>query len=209
MRSLQLVLHSGWDFVDESVEVEWSPSNQEDLWWSDLSNLMKGVSLMEVHPNVLFWSDTTDQGWGAHLRDQFVSGLWSPAEHSLSINLWELHAIHLGPHHFRHLLRGLCGQRHRSLLRQETEWDILPGSQHRSPAPSLGRGLGDHSGSPAHYGVPECGCQLVESSPSGSGVRMDPLPGCCRLTPDFVAGDGGPLCHGHELSPASLFLTAR
>ena len=77
MHSLQLVLHSCWDFVNESAVVEWSPSNQEDcLWWSDLSNL-QGVSLEEIRPDLLFWSDASDRGWGAHLRDQFVraSGL--------------------------------------------------------------------------------------------------------------------------------------
>ena len=37
MRSLQLVLRSGWDFVNKLVEVEWSPSNQEDLLWCPTS----------------------------------------------------------------------------------------------------------------------------------------------------------------------------
>ena len=101
MRSLQLVLCSAWDFVDESVVMEWSPSNQEDLlWWSDTSNLLLGVSLEEVRPDLLFWSDASDQGWGAHLQDHFVSGLWSPAERSLSINRQKLCAICLRVFHF-------------------------------------------------------------------------------------------------------------
>ena len=70
MQSLQFVLRSSWDFEDVSVLVEWSPSNQEDLlWWSDLSNLLQGVSLEEDHPDPLFWPDASDQGWGAHIRD--------------------------------------------------------------------------------------------------------------------------------------------
>ena len=37
---------------------------------------------------------------------------------------------------------------------------------------------------------------------------MDPFTGH-RLSADFVAGYGGPVCHGPELLPASLFLAAR
>ena len=210
MRSLQLALHSGWDFVDDLVVVEWSPSNQEDLlWWSDPSNL-QGVSLDEVRPDLLFWSDASDQGRGAHLRDQFVSGIWSQAERSLSINLQELRAVRLGLHHFRHLSRGLCRQHHHSLLRQETGGTFSLALN--TEAQLLLRWAEEWRITlvpPIHYGVPECGCQLVKSSSSGPGVGMDPLPGCCRLPPGSVAGNGVPLRHCHELLPAGLFLTTR
>ena len=68
MRSLQLVLRSSLDFVDESVMVEWSQSNQEDLrWWSNTCNLLLSVFLEEVCPDLLFWSDVSDQGFGVSL----------------------------------------------------------------------------------------------------------------------------------------------
>ena len=93
MQSLQFVLRSALDFVNKSV-VKWTQSNWEYLlWWSDTSNLLLGVSLEEVRPNLLFWSDASDQGWGAHLQDHFFLALWSPVESSLSINLRELRAI--------------------------------------------------------------------------------------------------------------------
>ena len=41
------------------------------------------------------------------MLDHFVSGLWSPKERTLSINLRELRAIRLGLLHFRHLIVGL------------------------------------------------------------------------------------------------------
>ena len=191
--------------------VEWSPPNQEDLlWWSDLSNLLQGVSLEEVRSELLFWSDASEQRWGTYLHGQFVSALWSPAERSLSINLRELRTICLGLHLFRGLVVG-------SLLTIALLFLTSGNRGRRSPqrsvpkpnSPSLGGGVGDHFGSPVHYGVPECGRRLVELSPSGPGVRMDPLPGCCRLTPDSEAGCGGPLRHCHELSHTGLFLTTR
>ena len=87
MRSLQLILCSqcsAWGFVNESVVVEWSQSNQEYLlWWSDASNPLLGVSPRGDSPNLLFWSDVSDQGWGAHLQDYFISALWFPVERSL------------------------------------------------------------------------------------------------------------------------------
>ena len=60
----------------------------------------KGVSLSQVSPNLDFWSDASDVGWGAHVGDNVVSGCWSPQEADLSINARELLAVERGLHHF-------------------------------------------------------------------------------------------------------------
>ena len=102
------MLRDHWDFEDESVAVTWTPSNELDfLWWSDVHHLFQGVSLEIPHPDLLFWSDTSDQRWEANLFSDFVSGRWSIEKHDFSINLCELRAICLGLYHFRHSLRGL------------------------------------------------------------------------------------------------------
>ena len=107
MRSLQLVLQRRCDFVDESVVVPWTPEIELDLfWWYDTGCLLQGISLEVQHPDLLFWSDASDQGWGAHLHDQFISSRWTPEERSLSINLRELRAIRLGLLHFGQYLQG-------------------------------------------------------------------------------------------------------
>ena len=91
MRSLQL-LRQQWDFVDESVVLQWSPEVAFDLvWWSDASHLLSGRPLLVQR---------LGSGLGANLFDRFVSGQWSPEEVLLSINLRELRAIHLGLRHF-------------------------------------------------------------------------------------------------------------
>ena len=64
----------------------------------------------------------------------------------------------------------VCGQHHCSFVCQEASGDILPSAQSGGLASLLGRGVGDHSGSPIHYGGPECDCRLPESSTSGPGV---------------------------------------
>ena len=102
LRSLQLCLRESWDFVDESVSVEWTDMIHYDLqWWSEARNILAGVSLATPHTDHRFWSDATDQGWGAHVGDQFVSGRWSQEEIEMSINLRELRAIRLGLQHFQ------------------------------------------------------------------------------------------------------------
>ena len=74
MRSLQLVLRDHWDFKYESVTVSWTPSIESVLdWWSDVRHLLVGVSLDSPQPDLLFWSDASDQGWG---RTSSTSSPW-------------------------------------------------------------------------------------------------------------------------------------
>ena len=108
MRSLQLCLRERWDFADKEVVVSWTPEIESDLrWWSDARHLLSGVSFLVSQPDLLFWSNASDQSWGVHLLDHSVSGLWSWEERALFINLRELRAIRLGLRHFRHLIAGL------------------------------------------------------------------------------------------------------
>ena len=53
-----------------------------------------------MFPNLDFWPDALDVGWGAHLGDDVVSGCWSPQDADLSVNARELLAVERGLHHF-------------------------------------------------------------------------------------------------------------
>ena len=107
LRSLQLALRSGWDFVDESVLVAWYDSCQANLlWWYDEDRLTDGVFLDSHLPELMFWSDASDQVWGATMSDHFHSGLWSEEEARLSISVRELLAVEKGLRAFLPLLRG-------------------------------------------------------------------------------------------------------
>ena len=64
------------------------------------------MSLCQVSPNLDFWSDASDVGWGAHLGHQVASGLWDFPQAFMSINARELLAIQHGLHHFQLSLRG-------------------------------------------------------------------------------------------------------
>ena len=66
MRLLQLCLKDQWDFLDDQFQVSWSPLCREDLlWWSRQVQLREGVSLSLPAPDISFFSDASDVGWGA------------------------------------------------------------------------------------------------------------------------------------------------
>ena len=108
MRLLQLCLKDQWDFLDDQFQVSWSPLCREDLlWWARVAQLREGVSLSLPAPDVSFFSDASDVGWGALVGEHHASGLWSPHQKSLSINMRELLAVQYGLQALEHLLVGL------------------------------------------------------------------------------------------------------
>ena len=107
MPSLQLYLHRSWDRQDLEAPVFASMECLRDLqWWLHLPRLSLGVSLCQVSPDLHFWSDASDVGWGAHLDCQIASGLWDARQEALSINARELLAVPLGLYQFRSALQG-------------------------------------------------------------------------------------------------------
>ena len=64
-------------------------------------------SLSLPAPDVSFFSDASDVGWGALVGEHHASGLWSPLQTALSINLRELLAVQYGLRALEHLLVGL------------------------------------------------------------------------------------------------------
>ena len=107
MRSLQIHLRSRWDFRDESLRIAWDPLCQEDLlWWSWAIQQREGVDLSLPVPDLSFYLDASDVGWGAILGEHQVSGVWTPSQRELSINLREMMAVQKGLLEFSSLLRG-------------------------------------------------------------------------------------------------------
>ena len=108
MRLLQLCLKGHWDFLDDQFQVSWSPLCREDLlWWSSQVQLREGVSLSLPAPDISFFSDASDVGWGALVGKHHTSGLWLPHQKALSINMRELLAVQLGLQAFEHLIVGM------------------------------------------------------------------------------------------------------
>ncbi|MEL7079751.1 MAG: hypothetical protein AAGM46_28415, partial [Cyanobacteria bacterium J06582_2] len=79
----------------------------EDLeWWSDPVRVSRGVPIRTNPPRLSLFSDASVQGWGATLGSEQVSGVWSPTEQSLHINVLELRAVRLALLHWQESVKG-------------------------------------------------------------------------------------------------------
>ena len=75
------------------------------IWWKNPKNVLICCPLHAEEHNLLLFTDASVKGWGAHLRDLTVSGLWSDTEASLHINILKLKAVFLAIRSFQtHLM---------------------------------------------------------------------------------------------------------
>ena len=96
MRSLQWHLKSQWSPESDppSLPVALPEEARRDLsWWMVRDHLLVGVRFGTPAPDLHLYSDASSSGWGAHLLDQNVSGVWSAQEKLLHINLLEMKAL--------------------------------------------------------------------------------------------------------------------
>ena len=107
MHSLQwrLKLHWSPERDPPNLPVPRSRQVEEDLsWWMVRDHLLEGTPFGTPTPDLRLYSNASRAGWGAHLPDQSVSGVWSHQESSLHINLLELKALFLALRAFSHLV---------------------------------------------------------------------------------------------------------
>ena len=104
MRTLQWHLKAHWSPESDppSLPVLLPREVRGDLsWWMVRDHLLTGVRFGTPAPDLHLYSDASCSGWGAHLLDQHVSGVWSDQEKLLHINLLEMKALFLGLQAFR------------------------------------------------------------------------------------------------------------
>ena len=66
----------------------------------------EGVDLSLPVPDLSFYSDAFDVGWGAIVGEHQVSGVWTTSQKELSINLREMMAVQKGLFKLSSQLRG-------------------------------------------------------------------------------------------------------
>ena len=109
MRSLQWHLKTQWfpESDPPSLPVALPEEARWDLsWWMVRDHLLTGVRFGTPAPDLHLYSDASSSGWGAHLLDQNVSGVWSDQEKLLHINLLEMKALFLGLQAFQEDVSG-------------------------------------------------------------------------------------------------------
>ena len=60
------------------------------IWLKNPKNVFIGCPLHAEEHNLLLFTDVSVKGWGAHLENLTVSGMWSDTEANLHINILEL-----------------------------------------------------------------------------------------------------------------------
>ena len=109
MRSLQWHLKTQWSPESDppSLPVALPEEARRDLsWWMVKDHLLTGVRFGTPAPALHLYLDASSSGWGAHLLDQNVSGVWSDQEKLLHINLLEMKALFLGLQAFQEDVSG-------------------------------------------------------------------------------------------------------
>ena len=103
MRSLQWHHKAHWspETHPPSLPVPLPQEARRDLsWWMVKDHLLTGVRFGTPAPDLHLYSDVSCSGWGAHLLDQHVSGVWSDQK-LLHLNLFEMRALFLALQAFR------------------------------------------------------------------------------------------------------------
>ena len=209
MRSLQLCLHRSWNRQDMEAPVFASMECLRDLqWWLHLPRLYLGVSLHQVSPDLHFWSDASDVGWGAHLDYQVASGLWDAGQAALSINARELLAVQLGLFQFQSALQGrtvavFCDNTTAVCVPSQGGWHQISSPQQLSPGDLTLDGVPLHPpNSTVSSGLQQCpGRRSLSPSPTPT-YRMVSQHDRISVFEKTVAGSNRLVCH---LSKSSLF----
>ena len=213
MRSLQICLHRSWDRLDPSARVEWSPDCLRDLrWWLHGDRLSRGVSLRQVSPDLDFWSDASDVGWGGSLGRPCCFRPLGPVGGSSSRKCQGVaggasRSPPLPVLSVRGHGDGVLRQRHRGRLFAQGGGHQVSCSQHHCAGdPPLGGISLDSAGSPVHSGDPQCSRGLSLPSSSAPRLRVVSQHGCVSIFVASVAGDDRPLYHLRKSPLLHLFL---
>ena len=202
MRPIQWHLKRHWR-VPESLEKEIPvPRSLHPhlLWWTKEANVLTGQPLHPLSHAVQIFTDTSKEGWGAHLGDVTARGDWSVPESHLHINLLGTRQSSSSCHRQHHG----CGI-HQQGRRYEVRLTLCPSMA----TPVL---VQSETGSPkgqAHPWSSECDCrQIVLSRPSHSD-RMVPSPGGLRPPDsDLAPSPGGHVCNKVQLQTSPVCVSS-
>ena len=106
IRPIQWHLKRHWH-LPESLEVIPLPQSLHPHldWWLLESNVLRGQPLHPLQHALQIFTDTSNEGWGAHLGDATARGVWSEPESLLHLNFLELKAVFLALRSFEPLCK--------------------------------------------------------------------------------------------------------
>ena len=78
--------------LEKVIPIPWS-LHQHLHWQLDEDHVLSGQPLHPLQRALQIFTDTSNEGCGAHLRDYTAQGVWSIQESQLHINFLELKAV--------------------------------------------------------------------------------------------------------------------
>ena len=105
MRPIQWHLKQHWRIPETLEKVIPIPSSLHPhlQWWLLEDNVLTGQPLHPIKHALQIFTDTSKEGWGAHLNEFTARGTWSLPESKLHINYLELKAVSLALKEFQNL----------------------------------------------------------------------------------------------------------
>ena len=105
MRPIQWHLKNNWGVPESLEKVIPVPNSLHPhlRWWLEENNVLLGQPLHPLKHALQIFTDTSKEGWGAHLDEHTARGTWSLPESKLHINHLELKAVFLALKEFRTL----------------------------------------------------------------------------------------------------------
>ena len=216
MRPFQWYLRSHWKFplsLDKRIPVTGNFLNHLK-WWENLQNLMAGAPIHPHFHNTLVVTDASQKGWGAHLNEIVLSGLWSNKEAQLHINVLQLKAVLLA-------LKGFSGARARSksahLFKQQYSSILSEQGRrhtfHRNVCSYLeNSGIHKFQKAPDKNKtctwIPKCDSRLPITKGQGHTNRVVPSPTDIQPNLQNLAHTNGrPVCNSSKLQTSNLCIS--
>ena len=104
MKPFQFHLKEHWRFPQslDNLLPSWSETISAYLeWWQNLANVIKGADLHPKDHRIHIFTDTSNEGLGAHLEQISTQGQWSDREKRLHKNVLDLKAVPLALKRFK------------------------------------------------------------------------------------------------------------
>ena len=137
-----------------------------------------GIPFRPFQADFTIFTDASTQGWGAHMGDSQISGVWTHSESKLHINVLELKAVILALQHWVTVLQG-----HYDIV--ATDKNTVVGGTHSHPLLWLVVDLflwlqtqDINSSGQSHLGLAQCNSRPVISVEPANHNRVESPPRC-------------------------------